>query len=244
MLQQRFARSLQSLARQPQTLRAWRVTSTPFSASKFRVAPIASQQVPSRRWYSSKEESEKKEEEMLKEESEGNKAQEGDAAKDDPVQKELEAKKKEVLDLTDRLKRQVADYRNLQEQTKREVAAARDFALQKFAKDLLDSVDNLDRALGNVPVEKLTDDNKELKDLYNGLRMTEDILMKTLKKHGMERIDPSVEGEVFNPNVHEATFQAPQPDKKDGTVFYTQQKGFLYNGRVLRAAKVGVVKNS
>lgn len=50
----------------------------------------------------------------------------------------------------------------------------------------------------------------------------------------MERIDPSVEGEAFNPNLHEATFQAPQPDKKDGTVFYTQQKGFLYNGRVLR----------
>lgn len=105
-------------------------------------------------------------------------------------------------------------------------------------------------------------------DLYNGLKMTDEILMKTLGKHGMERVDPSVEAEVFNPNIHEATFQAPQPDKKDGTVFYTQQKGFLYNGRVLRvssrlgelfqfstrefadinlflqAAKVGVVKNS
>lgn len=113
-----------------------------------------------------------------------------------------------------------------------------------------------------MPTEKLTDENKELKDLHSGLKMTEEILMKTLKKHGMERIDPSVEGEIFNPNVHEATFQAPQPGKTDGTVFYTQQKGFLYNGRVLRvsrheaqqsgrnankpgqAAKVGVVKNS
>lgn len=139
--------------------------------------------------------------------------------------------------LQDRLKRQVAEYRNLQEQTKREVSAARDFALQKFAKDLLDSVDNLDRALGNVPTEKLTDENKELKDLHSGLKMTEEILMKTLKKHGMERIDPSVEGETFNPNVHEATFQAPQPGKTDGTVFYTQQKGFLYNGRVLRVSR-------
>ncbi|KAK4506611.1 hypothetical protein PRZ48_000343 [Zasmidium cellare] len=246
MLQQRLARSLQTFSRQSQTLRTSRVASTPFSAARLRVAPAAaSQQLSARRWYSSKEESDKKQEEVLKDspEVEPSKDAAKDGAKEDPIQKELEAKKKENLDLTDRLKRQVADYRNLQEQTKREVSAARDFALQKFAKDLLDSVDNLDRALQNVPQEKLTESNKELLDLYNGLKMTEEILMKTLAKHGMERIDPSVEAEVFNPNIHEATFQAPQPDKKDGTVFFTQSKGFLYNGRVLRAAKVGVVKN-
>jgi molecular chaperone GrpE len=74
--------------------------------------------------------------------------------------------------------------------------------------------------------------------------MTESILMSTLKKHGLERFDPAAENEKFDPNSHEAVFQAPQPDKEDGTVFHTQQKGFLLNGRVLRAAKVGVVKNS
>ncbi|KAF2173049.1 hypothetical protein M409DRAFT_62677 [Zasmidium cellare ATCC 36951] len=246
MLQQRLARSLQTFSRQSQVLRTPRAAFTPFSAARSRVAPAASQQLSARRWYSSKEESDKKQEEVLKDspEAEPSKDASKDGAKEDHVQKELEAKKKENLDLTDRLKRQVADYRNLQEQTKREVNAARDFALQKFAKDLLDSVDNLDRALQNVPQEKITQENKELSDLYNGLKMTEEILMKTLAKHGMERIDPSIEGETFNPNIHEATFQAPQPDKKDGTVFFTQQKGFLYNGRVLRAAKVGVVKNS
>lgn len=80
--------------------------------------------------------------------------------------------------------------------------------------------------------------------LHDGLKMTDNILLSTLKKHGLERFDPSVEGEKFNPNVHEAVFQTPQPNKEDGTVFHTQQKGFLLNGRVLRAAKVGVVKNS
>lgn len=68
--------------------------------------------------------------------------------------------------------------------------------------------------------------------------------MDTLKKHGLERFDPVEAGEKFDPNKHEAVFQAPQKDKGDGEVFYTQQKGFLLNGRVLRAAKVGVVKNS
>ena len=124
---------------------------------------------------------------------------------------------------------------------------ARDFAIQKFAKDLVESIDNLDRALGMVPEEKLKSEGEHVKDLvalYDGLKMTESILMSTLKKHGLERFDPSVDGEKFNPNEHEATFMTPQPEKEDNTVFHTQQKGFKLNGRVLRAAKVGVVKNT
>jgi molecular chaperone GrpE len=128
------------------------------------------------------------------------------------------------------------------------MAAARDFAIQKFAKDLIDSVDNLDRALAMVPEDKLAaaKNDESLQDLvalYDGLRMTENILMSTLKKHGLERFDPSVEGEKFNPNEHEATFMTPMAGREDNTVFHTQQKGFKLNGRLLRAAKVGVVKN-
>jgi molecular chaperone GrpE len=124
--------------------------------------------------------------------------------------------------------------------------SARDFAIQKFAKDLVDSVDNLDRALITVPHDKLTAPEKsehlqDLANLYEGLKMTEEILLQTLKKHGLERFSP--EGEKFNPNEHEATFMTPQPDKEDNVVFHVQQKGFKLNGRVLRAAKVGVVKN-
>ena len=124
--------------------------------------------------------------------------------------------------------------------------SARDFAIQKFAKDLVDSVDNLDRALTTVPEDKLKSEEKtehfnELVNLYEGLKMTETILMQTLKKHGLERFDPS--GEKFNPNEHEATFMTPMADKEDNTVILTQQKGFKLNGRILRAAKVGVVKN-
>jgi molecular chaperone GrpE len=126
---------------------------------------------------------------------------------------------------------------------------AKDFAIQKFAKDLVDSVDNLDRALTTVPEEKLnatekTEHLQDLVSLYEGLKMTEQILMQTLKKHGLERFDPSVEGEKFNPNEHEATFMTPMQGKEDNTVFHTQQKGFKLNGRILRAAKVGVVKNN
>ncbi|KAF2796834.1 mitochondrial co-chaperone GrpE [Melanomma pulvis-pyrius CBS 109.77] len=160
------------------------------------------------------------------------------------LKEQIGKKDKEIVDLKDKYLRSVADFRNLQERTKREISAAKDFALQRFARDLVESVDNLDRALTTVPSDSLTSSNPDLVTLHDGLKMTETILMQTLKKHGLERIDPAVEGEKFNPNIHEAVFQTPQPDKEDGTVFHTQQKGFMLNGRVLRAPKVGVVKNS
>jgi molecular chaperone GrpE len=134
----------------------------------------------------------------------------------------------------------------MQDRAARDQRAARDYAIQQFSKDLVDSVDNLDRALAMVPEERLKAEEKaehlqDLVNLYEGLKMTESILMQTLKKHGLERFDP--QGEKFNPNEHEATFMTPQEGKEDNTVMYTQQKGFKLNGRVIRAAKVGVVKN-
>jgi molecular chaperone GrpE len=87
--------------------------------------------------------------------------------------------------------------------------------------------------------------NKDLQNLFSGLKMTEEILMNTLKKHGLERFDPMEgEGRKFDPNTDEAMFFSKVEGKEDGSVFYTQSKGFRLNGRVVRAAKVGVVKNS
>ena len=167
--------------------------------------------------------------------------------------------------------RSVADYRNLQDRTARDGASARQFAIQKFAGDLLDSIDNLDRALSSVPEaalgksssgsttsntssadpnkaaasESIAAPNKDLLQLHGGLTMTRKILMQTLEKHGLAQYDPmSREGKRFDPNLDEATFFAKQEGKADGEVFYTQQSGFTLNGRVIRASKVGVVKNS
>ncbi|KAK6360304.1 Mitochondrial matrix cochaperone [Orbilia blumenaviensis] len=162
----------------------------------------------------------------------------GDAAA--AAAKELEAKAKEVADLKDKYLRSVADFRNLQDRTAREVKSAKDFAIQKFAKDLLESIDNLDRALTAQPTNASEDPAKDFKNLHDGLKMIETVLMGTLKRHGLERFDPI--GEKFNPNMHEATFEAPMEGKEPGTVFHVQSKGFSLNGRVLRAAQVGVVR--
>lgn len=146
--------------------------------------------------------------------------------------------------MQDKYLRSVADYRNLQERTRREIDSARAFAIQKFGADLIESVDNFDRALGVVPSEKLADGpeaNKDLIDLHSGLKMTENIFMNTLKKHGLERFNPSelVEGkpQKFDPQRHEATFQTPVPTMEDGDIMDTQSKGFILNGRVLRVCE-------
>lgn len=179
------------------------------------------------------------------------------------IKADLEAKTKEAADYKDRYVRMVADYRTLQDRTKREVIQARDFALQKLSKDLLGSMDNLEHALRSVASEKLASPpsssaedasasietlHKDLKSLHGGLSMTERILIETLAKHGLERVDPSLNKEKFDPNLHEAVFMAPQPDKEDGTVFYTEQRGFSLNGRVIRVSSTvlhvrGVVRS-
>ncbi|KAG5920748.1 hypothetical protein E4U61_007548 [Claviceps capensis] len=200
------------------------------------------------RWYSDAKEPPAEGEKAEKAETaEKTEAEEGAGEPDAlaELKKQLETKEAEVRDWKDKCMRTVADFRNLQDRTQREVKTAREFAIQNFAKDLVESVDNLDRALTMVPAEKLVSQDEAAKDLvnlYDGLKMTEGILMQTLAKHGLERLSP--EGDKFNPNEHEATFMAPQPDKEDNLVFHVQQKGFKLNGRVLRAAKVGVVKNA
>lgn len=139
----------------------------------------------------------------------------------------------------------MADFRNLQDRTQREVKAARDFAIQGFAKDLVESVDNLDRALTmgqeKMKVEEGKEANLDLNNFYEGVKMTETNMLQTLSRHGLDRFSP--DGEKFNPNEHEATFMTPMPGKEENTVFHVQQKGYKLHGRVLRAAKVGVVKS-
>jgi molecular chaperone GrpE len=143
----------------------------------------------------------------------------------------------------DQYLRQIADYQNLQTRTKREAQASKDFALQSFFKDLIPSLDNLGHALAAVPAEKLappkedtdvTTIHKDLVNLHEGLTMIETVLMGTLTKHGVTKVDPAANNDAFDPNKHEAVFQAPMPGKEDGIVFHTQQQGYLLNGRVLR----------
>lgn len=144
----------------------------------------------------------------------------------------------------------LADQENIRERSRKELASAKEFAIQKFAKDLLDTVDILNMALSSVPENLRTKESAaaaaaevnmadQLTNLYTGVSMTESELVKTLKRHGVDRHDP--QGETFDPNLHQALFQAPMPDKEPGTIFSVQKLGYTIKGRVLRPAQVGVV---
>lgn len=133
---------------------------------------------------------------------------------------------------------------NLRQRTAKEVANSKDYSIQKFAKDLLDTADILSMAIKNVPQEEVaeTSTNAHLKNLHTGVSMTRDELLKTFKRYGVEPYDPI--NEKFDPNLHQANFQVPMPGKEPGTVFDVQKIGFMIKGRVLRPAQVGVVQST
>ncbi|KAJ5959328.1 uncharacterized protein N7479_006478 [Penicillium vulpinum] len=239
-----------TILRQAQAARSILSASTPSTASLALRRTIQQQRIPAVRPFTPRSTRFYSTETKEKEATEAETAENAEA--EDPVKKELEEKTKEAIEFKDKWLRSVAESRNLVERNKRDMDAARKFAIQGFAKDLLDSIDNFDRALLAVPAEKLTaaktEENKDLLDLVAGLKMTQDILLNTLQKHGLERFDPAekVDGKAqkFDANLHEATFMAPAAGLEDGDVMHVQSKGFRLNGRVLRAAKVGVVKNA
>ena len=136
---------------------------------------------------------------------------------------------------------------NLRNQTKREVTAAKDFSVQKFAKDLLEATDILHLALKSTPadvLENAKENNPHLHSLHTGVSMTERELMRTLERHGVTRIEVEEGKTLFDPNLHQALFQVPIPGKEPGSVLRVEKQGFLLKGRVLRPAQVGVVKDA
>ncbi|KAH8106841.1 GrpE-domain-containing protein [Cristinia sonorae] len=173
----------------------------------------------------------------------------------------LKKKEEEVTDLTSRLRYLQADFLNLQRNAAREKEQTKDFAITRFAGDLLETVDVLALALKSVPQSVLpqppdasssssstpsspSEKTPEayLGELYTGVEMTHRLLVQTLFKYNVKPFDPT--GDVFDPNRHEALYQAPIPGKEPGTVLECQKIGYTIKDRVLRAAQVGVVQDT
>lgn len=149
----------------------------------------------------------------------------------------LEAEK---TDLRDKLLRTLADMENLRRRTEREVSDARTYAVTNFARDMLTSADNVRRALDAVPAEARGEANPALAALIEGIELTERDLIKTFERHGVRRLDP--QGSKFDPNMHQAMFEVPDPSLPSGTVTQVVQTGYAIGERVLRPALVGVAK--
>ncbi|KRE06516.1 molecular chaperone GrpE [Bosea sp. Root381] len=141
-------------------------------------------------------------------------------------------------DFKDKLLRTLADMENLRRRTEREIGDAKAYAVTSFARDMLGSADNLRRALESLPEAARSAENAALQALVEGVELTERELLKTLERHGVRKIDP--QGEKFDPNLHQAMFEAPDPAIAKGLVSKVVQTGYKIGERVLRPALVGV----
>ena len=163
-------------------------------------------------------------------------APEAAAFQPDPVTT-LEAEK---ADLRDKLLRALADLENMRRRSEREVADARAYGIANFARDMLTVADNFQRAIDSLPAETREAAEPAWKALIEGIELTERDMLKALERHGVKRLDP--QGQKFDPNMHQAMFEVPDPSVPSGTVVQVVQTGYSIGERVLRPALIGVAK--
>ncbi|KAM0790687.1 hypothetical protein ACM66B_004545 [Microbotryomycetes sp. NB124-2] len=193
------------------------------------------------RWYSAEQTPASAEQQQQQPASSTEQQQDATAAKLAELEKKVEENAKTIAELKDARLRGLADFENLQKRSTVEKQQARDFALTAFAKDLISSIDIIELALKSIPETtlKAAEANKDLVSLHEGVSLTKKELDKVLKRHGVVAFNPT--GEQFDPNKHEALFQAPVPGKEPGSVLECQEIGYMIKDRLLRPAKVGVV---
>lgn len=140
--------------------------------------------------------------------------------------------------LQDKLMRTLADSENLRKRSIRDRSDAEVYGGTKLARDLLSVYDNITRALDAVSDEQ----RKSNAGLIEGIELTQKELINGFEKHKIIRIMPE-EGDVFDPLIHQAMFEAPLPESKAGEIIQVMAVGFKIGDRLLRPAQVGVSSN-
>lgn len=151
------------------------------------------------------------------------------------VQDEAEQLRGELNEMRDRFMRALADAENARKRGEKDRREAERYGGSKLARDMLPVYDNLKRAL-----EAAGDEHDAVgKALVEGVELTLRELLNIFERHGITLISPKV-GDKFDPDFHEAMFEAPLPDTKAGDIIQVTSEGFMHHDRLLRPAKVGV----
>ena len=146
----------------------------------------------------------------------------------------------EATEMKNRLLRALADMENLRKRTEREVADARQYGIANFARDILSVADNFRRALESIGPDLRAGADAAVTSLIEGVELTERDLLKALEKNGIRKIEPM--GEKFDPNLHQAMYEVPDPSVPNGSVVQVIQPGYVIGERILRPAMVAVAK--
>ena len=154
------------------------------------------------------------------------------------VDGELEALRAERDELRDKFMRVLADAENSRKRAERDRKEAEMYGGTRLARDLLPVYDNLNRAIQAIPEES----RAASAALIEGVELTLRELTNVMTKHGVTPVSPAV-GDQFDPQLHQAMFEAPLPGTKAGQIIQVMTEGFLLHDRLLRPAQVGVSSN-
>ena len=134
----------------------------------------------------------------------------------------------------DLLLRTRAEIDNMRRRSEQDIEKAHKFALEKFSKDILNTIDNLERALA-TPANK---EDENIKALFDGVELTLKELLSTVSRFGVEPV--GTVGDTFNPDLHQAISMQPAEGFTTNQITTVLQKGYTLNGRVIRPAMVMV----
>ncbi|THD85665.1 nucleotide exchange factor GrpE [Aliigemmobacter aestuarii] len=152
---------------------------------------------------------------------------------------EIEALRAERDDFRDRFMRALADAENARKRGERDRREAEQYGGSKLARDMLPVYDNLKRALDAVGDEQ----REQVSAFFEGVELTMRELVNVLGRHGVTTVSPKV-GDQFDPQQHQAMFEAPVPGTKAGQIIQVMTEGFMIHDRLLRPAQVGVSSNT
>ena len=151
----------------------------------------------------------------------------------------LEALKDEVESLKDQRLRALAEAENIRRRAEREKAEASQYAVTKFARDMVGIADNFARALAAVPTAVREAADPQVRAVLDGVEVTDRQLMQTLERYGVKAV--ATDGK-FDPNLHQAIAEVPGQGRPAGSIVDVVQTGYMIGERLLRPAMVTVAK--
>ena len=148
--------------------------------------------------------------------------------------KKKDKKDEKIEELTDRVKRQMAEFENFRKRTEKEKAGMYAVGAKDVIEKILPVVDNFERGLATVPEESKED------PFVDGMNRIYKQLMTELENIGVKPIEAV--GQEFDPNLHNAVMQVESDEYESGVVAQELQKGYTYHDMVVRHSMVGVVQ--
>ncbi|MBQ8639840.1 MAG: nucleotide exchange factor GrpE [Lachnospiraceae bacterium] len=152
--------------------------------------------------------------------------------KKDKKDKQIEELNKQVEDLTDRVKRNMAEFDNFRKRTDKEKSAMFDMGAKAMIEKILPVIDNFERGLAQVPEDKKDD------AFVGGMEMVYKQMLKSLQEAGLEQIEAV--GKEFDQNLHNAVMHVEDENLGENVVANEFQKGYTYKGTVVRFSMVQV----